>query len=120
MIDYAVLVLHNVSWGEYIKLVELIDVVVPPESNRMVTYFENLRLEYYPNSNQLKMKNSLHKFFNRTLADVKIDGNYNDFRFSDFYVLCGFFSELYLRRDLKDFKLSTKFETGLNIDCGGY
>lgn len=120
MIDYLVLVLHSLTMRDFQKFLDLIDVKMPNEAEQMVVYFENLRIEYYPNSQILKMKNSLHRFHNRVYADIKIDGNYNDFCFTDFYAICDLLSTLYFERDIKDFKVSTKFETGLNIDVGGY
>ncbi|MFD1630232.1 hypothetical protein [Pseudopedobacter beijingensis] len=86
----------------------------------MIVFFENLRIGYYPNIQQLKIQNSLHRFFNRTCAEIKTEGSYNDFKLIDFCVVCYMFSEFYFERSLEDFKLSTRFETGVNVDCGGY
>lgn len=120
MIDYTVLILKSVSLQDYIKFLERVDIEIPLESEKMIVFFEGLRVEYYPNIQQLKMRNSLHKFYNRVLADIKLDGNHNDFRLIDFKILASIFSELYFERSVNDFKLSTRFETGVNIDCGGY
>ncbi len=120
MIDYIVLVLHSLTMQDFKKFLDLIDVEMPKEAEKMVVYFENLKIEYYPNSKQLKIKNSLHRFYNRAYADIRIDGNHNDFCRSNFDSVCYLFSELYFKRDIKDFKVSTKLETGVNIDVGGY
>lgn len=120
MIDYTVLVISNFTFGDYQKFLDLVDIEMPTESEKMVVHLENLKLEYYPNAKMLKIRNSLHKFYNRTYADIKIDGNHNDFCFSNFVSLSYMLSEFYFERDLKEFKISTKLETGINIDTGGY
>lgn len=105
---------------DYKKFLELVDLQIPQESEIMKVKFENLNITFYPNSNKLNIANSLHKFFNRTYADVKFDGNYNDFCLSNFSSLMYLFSEFYFERDLKDFEVSTKFEAGVNVDVGGF
>lgn len=105
---------------DFQKFLVLIDVEMPKEAEKMVVYLENLKIEYYPNSQQLKTKNSLHRFYSRAYADIRIDGNHNDFCRSNFDSICYLLSEFYFEREIKDFKVSTKLETGVNIDVGGY
>lgn len=120
MIDYTSINLNSFSMEDFKKLLELLDLQMPQESEKMKVKFENLLITFYTNSNKLNISNSLHKFYNRTYADLIIDGNYNDFCYSNFNELMFMFSEFYFERDLKDFNISTKFETGVNIDLGAY
>ena len=120
MFDYTSANLHSYCMEDFKKFLELVDLQIPQESEKMKVKLENLQITFYPNSNKLNISNSLHKFYNRTYADLIIDGNHNDFCYSNFISLMFMFSEFYFERDLKDFELSTKFETALNIDVGGY
>lgn len=62
----------------------------------------------------------MHGYYNALHGLLKQWVNYNDFTFFDFRVVCESWSKVIFERPLDDFKLSTNFEVGLNIDSKEY
>ncbi|SEA92445.1 hypothetical protein [Pedobacter hartonius] len=120
MIDYASFKISNFSNSEFEKLTELINVECPLSSNKVNFDFENLRIFYYPDTRVLFIKNSLHKFYNKSIGRLQLAENYNDFHLTDMLAVADIFSELYFNRPIEDFELSTNLEVGVNIEIARY
>ncbi len=119
MIDYSAFKISNFSNSEFEKLTELVNAECPINSNKVYFDFENLRIFYYPDSRLLFIKNSIHKFYNKSIGQMKLAENYNDFYLTDMRALASIFSELYFNRPIEDFELSTNLEVGVNLETVG-
>jgi hypothetical protein len=62
----------------------------------------------------------MHGYYNALLGSSQQWVNYNDFTFFDFRLVCESWSKVIFERPLEDFKLSTNFEVGLNIESMEY
>jgi CRISPR/Cas system CSM-associated protein Csm2 small subunit len=62
----------------------------------------------------------MHKYYNAMLGDLKQYVNHNDFTFFDFQLVCEDWSKNIFERPLEDFRLSTNFEVGVNIELTQY
>lgn len=62
----------------------------------------------------------MHCFYNAQYGGMQQPINYNDFTFFDFQIVCDMWSTVIFDRPLVDFKLSTRFEVGLNIEVEKY
>jgi len=62
----------------------------------------------------------MHKYYNAELGDLKQYANHNDFTFFDFQLVCEDWSKHIFERPLEDFRLSTNFEVGINIELAQY
>lgn len=100
---------------EFEKLTERVGIHLPINSEQISFFERNLKLTYYPNTNILRIKNSLHKYFNSFGGDGSCN-NMNDFTLSDARCVAEILSIVYVDRDINDFNVSAVFEFGLNID----
>ncbi|MCC8410988.1 hypothetical protein LJ707_18760 [Mucilaginibacter sp. UR6-1] len=62
----------------------------------------------------------MHGYYNAMHSNLKQWVNHNDFTFSNFQVLCESWSKIVFERPIEDFKLSTNFETGINVKIDKY
>lgn len=115
MIDNASFVIEDYSNTEFERLTDRLDVVCPIDKPKLSLNLHNLRINYYPNINKLRIKNSLHCLFNKEFGIIKQPVNYNDFSFFDFQVVLEYLSKIIFERPLENFLVSTNFEVGLNI-----
>lgn len=82
--------------------------------------WSNLRVEYYPNTEQVWIKNSLHVFFNDIVSEIPIGKeNYNDFTIFNLRKTVEFLSSCF-NRSLADFEIFGKIEYGVNINVSPY
>jgi len=105
---------------DFIDLTTRLDVNCPIDNNRVWFDLLKLRINYFPNENKLRIKNSMHGYYNAMHGSLRQWINYNDFTFFDFQIVCESWSKIIFERPLEDFKLSTNFEVGLNIDSQEY
>jgi hypothetical protein len=98
----------------------LVNIDCPINSNRVHFDLYNLRINYFPNDRSLVVKNSLHKFYNSSVGDLKTADNYNDFHFTDMLAVADILSEVYFNRSIEELELSTNLEVGVNIEVIGY
>lgn len=117
MLDNVGLRLEAVSMDNYNQIIEKIGVCRPQESEAMHVKWHNMRLTYYPNAGRLVLINSLHKLYNSLSGSPHLS-NANDFHLTDCNALTDWLSMLYFDRDPDDFKVTTKFEFGMNINTG--
>lgn len=120
MIDYASYQIKNFSNNEFEKLVERMGVICPINSNKLNFDFHNLKINYYPNDNSIRISNSMHKFYNSALGTLKSAQNYNDFMLKDMRAVADIISIIYFDRPTTDFMLSRKLEVGINVNALGY
>lgn len=113
MIDYASFKIKNFSNSEFQKLVNGANIYCPINGNHVYFDLYNLRIDYFPNDNTLRIRNSVHKFY--TALFGKVSCNSNDFYFENMKAVADILSIIYFDRDIKDFELSTKLEVGVNI-----
>lgn len=102
---------------EWSKFISQFPAAIVNGSTMSKLYFNwaNLRIEFYPNSEQLWIKNSWHKFYNAVVRDIPIGiENYNDFTRSDFNSTVNFFSKV-LNKTPDEFEVFGLFEYGVNI-----
>lgn len=117
MIDNMSVIVDGFSIKEWELLLLIPSEIKVYQSKNLKMYFswENLRFEYYPISKRLKIKNSLHVFYNAVVKENPIGrANYDDFTFENLSNTILFISEK-LNRPPKDFRLWGAFEFGLNI-----
>jgi hypothetical protein len=77
---------------------------------------QNLRIEYLPKSQDLFVRNSLHKFYNAAVSPIPIGvENYNDFNSIQLGKVINYLCVI-LRRKPSDLELFGRFEYGVNID----
>ncbi|MDB5005697.1 MAG: hypothetical protein JWP45_90 [Mucilaginibacter sp.] len=120
MIDHAKFIINNYSNKEFELLTERLDINCPIDSNKVWFDLYKLRVSYFPNTNELHIQNSLHCFYNARHGQLQDWVNYNDFNISDLQVVSTGLSEIIFERPTEDFKLSTRFEFGLNIKLDKY
>jgi hypothetical protein len=120
MIDNAKFIISNYSDKEFELLTERLDINCPINSNKVRFDIYKLRVTYFPNTNELHIQNSLHCYYNARYGPIQDWVNYNDFNISDLQVVSAGWSEIIFERPIDDFKLSTRFEFGLNIELDKY
>ena len=90
------------------------------EDRRLYFSWANLRIEYYPNSEELWIRNSLHKFYNAVVRPIPIGQcNHNDFTVSNLIETIEYICKV-LNRKPEDFELFGRFEFGVNINVSPY
>lgn len=114
----------KVEWDKFKQFLKDNDFEVSTDFNAMKTkeYFSwsNLRIEYYPISEQVWIRNSLHVFFNDSISEMPIGKqNYNDFTVNNVTKTVKYLS-LFFGRPLVDFELFGKVEYGVNIITSPY
>jgi hypothetical protein len=83
--------------------------------NKTYGRLSNLQITYLPNSKELWIKNSLHKFYNAVVRDIPMGQmNHDDFDIEKIKLAAMYLAEL-TNRKTKDFELIGGFEYGLNI-----
>ncbi|MCC2599780.1 hypothetical protein [Sphingobacterium sp. FBM7-1] len=112
--DYTNAYIEGFSNLEFEKLIVRLGLTINLDREIIVFYHYNLKLIYYPNSNILRIKNSLHKYFNSIDGDSSCN-NMSDFTLSDARCVAEILSVVYIDRDISDFKISAVFEFGLNV-----
>lgn len=97
------------------------DVIVYGKENRRLYFsWANLRIEYYPNSEELWIKNSIHKFYNAVVRPIPIGQlNHDDFTVSNLSETVEYICKK-LNRKPEDFELFGRFEYGMNINVSPY
>jgi len=120
MIDNAKFIINNYSNKEFELLTERLDINCPISANKVWFDLYKLRVSYYCNTNELHIQNSLHCYYNARHGALQEWVNYNDFNISDLQVVSTGWSEIIFERPIQDFKLSTRFEFGLNIELDKY
>ncbi|WP_160069296.1 hypothetical protein [Sphingobacterium bovisgrunnientis] len=87
------------------KLTLRLGLNIPIDREKIVFYHYNLKYTYYPNTNILRVHNSLHKYFNSFGGDGSCN-NMNDFTLSDARCVAEILSIVYVDRDINDFNVS--------------
>lgn len=113
--DYTNLYINSFTNLEFVKLTERLKLNIPIDREIIKFYVDNLKYSYYPNTNILRIQNSLHKYFNSFDGDGSCN-NINDFTLSNARCVAEVLSIVYVDRDINDFNVSAVFEFGLNID----
>lgn len=113
--DSVNLQLKNFSDLEFEKLTEKVGKKLPIDSEQISFFDHNLKFSYFPNTNILRIKNSLHKYFNSIEGDGSCN-NISDFTLSNARCVAEILSIVYVDRDINDFNVSAVFEFGLNIE----
>jgi hypothetical protein len=116
MLDNVGLELSSVTLDEYNQIIKNLQVERPEDSDKMKVYWYNMQIVYFPKCQKLLIQNSLHKLFN--LITKNVNSNSNDFGLADLNMLSGWFSNVYFNRPLEDFRISRRFEFGLNVSTG--
>jgi len=117
MFDNITFIIDNYGIDDFYKLTEKIQTEnLKTSDSRFQTDWQNLRINYYPNEERVKVSNSIHKFYN---AEIEKIGkmNHNDFSFNQMAMAVQALEETF-RRPREEMKLVGKFEYGLNIDTG--
>lgn len=78
------------------------------------TDWQNLRINYFPNQNKIKVSNSLHKFYNSEIVGLGTF-NHNDFSFGQVNETINHLENAF-NRSSKEMKLLGRFEFGLNLN----
>jgi len=120
MIDNAKFIINNYSNKEFELLTERLDINCPINGNKVSFDLYKLRITYFPNSNELHIQNSLHCYYNAQYGQLHQWVNYNDFNIADLQIVSSGWSEFVFERPAQDFKLSTRFEFGINIELDKY
>lgn len=115
MFDNIGIQIENFPYEEFKLFVKMVDLEEPVKSEKMLLKWFNVRIEFYPNSRILKIKNSIHKLFSSITTGVP--SNCSDFHFADYEFLVEYLM-LALNRSSKEMKVFSNFEYGLNIDTG--
>ncbi len=115
MLDNISFSINNVSTDDFKKILLNIGIETPKISERIIISYYNLRIEYYPNSRILKIKNSIHKFYNA--VNNGLPHNSNDFDFEQFSSIVNFLEEN-TERSSNEMLIHSPFEFGLNINTG--
>lgn len=84
--------------------------------NKISVNWQNLRINYYTESNLLIVKNSLHKFFNSEIGNNSLQ-NSNEYKFSEVLQTINLLEEGFSRK-AEEMILYGRFEFGLNIKTG--
>lgn len=121
MIDnsvYRILFYDNYEWNQLLNRVQ--GCFIKGKESKSYIDFHNLRIEYYPLSQELWIRNSLHVFRNAAVREFPI-GNFNhdDFGIKELQEVGNYFIALF-DRPLCDFNVIGKFEYGVNIDVTPY
>jgi|SRR2546428_6886455 len=115
MIDCIGFKVEGYTMQEFHDSLAFIDLTMPPESERMIVNWQNLRLTYYPNQRKLVLMNSLHKFYMAELGDVRQPINWNDFTLWNMEVIKNYLTEVF-QVDAKNFEIHSILEFGLNVE----
>lgn len=84
--------------------------------NKISVDWQNLRINYYPNTRIVNVRNSLHKFFNREIAQNHLE-NSDEFTRPNLIRAISLLEEGFSRK-AEEMKLFGRFEYGLNIWTG--
>lgn len=107
------------EWESFLKLIPD-EIVRGSKDKRLYVSWKNLRVEFYPISNQLWIRNSIHKFYNAVVKAIPIgQENYDDFTLSALRETVLFICKTFNRRP-EDFELFGRLEYGVNIDVSPY
>ncbi len=115
MFDNLKLFVFNYTSNEFEDLLILLSIYYPKIDKNGSTYFDlgNLRFNYYPNSGKLRIRNSIHKFYNESIKKL---GRTNStvFKYEDFIELVKYLCKI-LNRKSQEINVGGDFEFGVNI-----
>lgn len=115
MLDNISFSINNFPYDDFQKIPPKIGIENPQKSERIKIVYHNLRIEYYPNSRILKVKNSIHKFYNSVVNGLPY--NSDDFDFEKFVFITKYLEEI-IGRPANEMLIHSPFEFGLNINTG--
>lgn len=114
MLDNITLKIYDYSPSQFQQMGNKISLNTELNSNKIIRNWKGMRIEYYPNSRQLVMKNSIHKLYNRLFDDETIQ-NTNRFCFSMFSEVSEKLSNDIFNVDTSKISIGGYFEFGVNI-----
>ena len=114
MIDNIGLRVSNFGIGEYTAAMQKLNIEIPQNASIMTTNWGNMRIKYYPLSEVLTLKNSIHKLYNGFAGSGEFI-NSNDFTFSNALTTKEMIIDVF-ERDASDFKIYSTFEWGVNVE----
>lgn len=107
--------------SDFIKLTDRIGISAPIDSDKVRFYYQNLKFDYYPNSNILNIKNSIHKFYNIELNEsLKQPVNYDEFQYYKVLATFHYLVDGLLEKAINEVEVSTIFEYGFNLKIEKY
>lgn len=118
MYDNVSFRVNNYSIEDFEEFIDRIGEPVSYGNDKYNCNWYNLRVVYYPNSQTLKVSNSLHKFYNAAVEGLG-GFNHNDFTYSQLVKVISLLEKT-INRSSVEMKLQGKFEYGLNIDTDKY
>jgi len=121
MIDNISVKVENFKEKEWINLIHSLNIKsLVNKKNKQYVSWANLRLEYYPNSKEVWIKNSIHKFYNAIVREKSIgEVNHDDFGRKELIESIEYIC-LVFKRVESDFEVFGLFEYGVNINVNSY
>lgn len=86
--------------------------------DRLQIDWQNLRINYFPKTNTIRVSNSLHKFYNAQILGLDTI-NSNDYSLTNVIETLEYLESAF-QRDCKEMKILGRFEYGFNIETGAY
>ncbi len=115
MFDNFSIIINDYSKEEFKNLVENYVKKSPVNKGDWFQVdWRNLRINYFPNQEKIKVSNSLHKWYNSEVVGIG-EINFNDFTQLQVKEAISYL-EKSLKRDASEMKLLGRFEYGININ----
>ncbi len=118
MFDNVSFKVNNYSIEEFEELVGRIGEPVSVTNDILKCNWYNLRIVYYPNSQILKVINSLHKFYNAAIKGLG-GFNHDEFTYTHLAAVISLLEHT-IGRPANEMRLLGRFEYGLNIPTDSY